>query len=107
MLNTVGQELQQEFAASEEVCRHVIGLFQLMANKQRFRIVCILTRGEFCVKEIAEILGASKVSNISQQLKVLRLAGVIRCRREEKRMVYSLVDDRVREVIRFLKTKFI
>jgi len=103
MLNEVGKELQSEFEASEEMCGQVIDLFQLMSNKQRFRIVCILSRGEFCVNEIAEILGADKVSNISQQLKVLRLAGVIRCRREEKFMVYSLVDNRLRMVLEHLK----
>ena len=103
MLNEVGKELRSEFEASEEMCGQVIDLFQLMSNKQRFRIVCILSRGDFCVNEIAEILCAEKVSNISQQLKVLRLAGVIRCRREEKFMVYSLVDDRMREVLGFLK----
>lgn len=107
MLNKVGQELKKEFSNNEEVCRHVIGLFQLMSNKQRFRIVCILSRGEFCVNEIAHILGTEKLSNISQQLKVLRLAGVIKSERDEKKMVYSLVDDRFKEVINFLKDNYL
>ena len=107
MLNQLGKELQREFASNEEVCRHVIGLFQLIANKQRFRIVCILSRGEFCVKEMAEILGTEKLSNLSQHLKMLRLAGVIRCEREEKRMVYALADERVRDVIGFFKEKYL
>ena len=107
MLNPIGKELHAEFSRNEEVCRHVIGLFQLMSNKQRFRIVCILSRGDFCVNEIASILGTDKVSNLSQQLKVLRLAGVIRSERDEKRMVYSLVDNRFRELIGFLKERYI
>lgn len=106
MLNTVGQEIHAEFARNEEVCRHVIGLFQLMANKQRFRIVCILSRGEFCVNEIAAILGTDKLSNISQQLKVLRLAGAIQCKRDSKRMIYSMRDDRIRGIIMFLKQNY-
>ncbi len=106
MLNTTGQELRKEFSNNEEVCRHVIGLFQLMSNKQRFRIVCILSRGNFCVNEIAQILGTDKLSNISQQLKVLRLAGVIKCDRQEKKMVYSLMDDRFKDIIHFLKSNY-
>jgi ArsR family transcriptional regulator len=106
MLSNIGQELKQEFSNNDEVCRHVIGLFQLMSNKQRFRIVCILSRGNFCVNEIAHILGTDKLSNISQQLKVLRLAGVVKCERDEKKMIYSLVDDRFREVIGFLKQNY-
>ena len=106
MLNIIGQELHQEFSKNEEVCRHVIGLFQLMANKQRFRIVCILSRGTFCVNEIAQILGTDKLSNLSQQLKVLRLAGVIKCERDSKKMIYSLQDDRFRDIISFLRDKY-
>ena len=106
MLNPIGQELHAEFARNEEVCHHVIGLFQLMSNKQRFRIVCILTRGNFCVNEIAAILGTDKLSNISQQLKVLRLAGVIQCERDSKRMIYSMKDERIRAIITFLKEHY-
>jgi DNA-binding transcriptional ArsR family regulator len=107
MLNPIGLELRREFSDNEEVCRHVIGLFQLMSNKQRFRIVCILSRGSFCVNEIAQILGTDKLSNISQQLKVLRLAGVIKCERDEKKMVYSLQDERFRDIIGFLKQNYL
>ncbi|NDV61794.1 helix-turn-helix transcriptional regulator [Puniceicoccales bacterium CK1056] len=107
MLNSIGQELREEFARNEEVCRHVIGIFQLIANKQRFRIVCILSRGDFCVSEMAEILGTEKLSNLSQQLKILRLAGIVECDRDAKRMVYRLTDDRVREMIQFFKAKYL
>jgi ArsR family transcriptional regulator len=107
MLNEIGKELQAEFAKNEEVCQHVIGLFQLISNKCRFRIVCILSRGDFCVSEIAEILGMDKLSNLSQQLKVLRLAGIIQCHREEKQMVYSLKDERVRELISYFKERYL
>jgi len=107
MLNQVGQEIKREFENNEEVCRHVIGLFQMIAHKTRFRIVCILSRGEFCVAEIADILGTDKLSNLSQQLKILRLSGIIENRRDEKRMIYSLKDDRVREVIAFFKEKYL
>ena len=106
MLNSIGQELRNEFSRNEEMCRDVIGIFQLISNKQRFRIVCILSRGEFCVTEIAEILGTEKLSNLSQQLKILRLAGVVDCDRDAKRMVYRLTDDRVREMIGFLKKQY-
>jgi ArsR family transcriptional regulator len=107
MLNLVGQELHAEFARNEEVCRHVIGLFQLMSNKQRFRIVCILSRGSFCVNEMAQILGTEKLSNLSQQLKVLRLAGVIQCERDSKKMIYSMKDERFREIILMLKEQYL
>ena len=107
MLNPVAQELQAEFDRNEEVCRNVIGIFQLIANKQRFRIACILSRGDFCVSEIAEILRTEKRSNLSQQLKILRLAGIVDCERCERRMVYRLADPRLWEVLDFFKTKYL
>jgi peroxiredoxin family protein len=81
-LNEAGREIQKEFQSNEALCVGLIGIFQLIANKCRFRIVCTLTRGEFCVNDIAEIVGETKVSNISQHLKMLRLAGLIASRME-------------------------
>ena len=56
--------------------------------------------------QIAEILGTDKLWTISQQLKVLRLAGVIECERDAKRMIYSMKDERFREIIDFLKHSY-
>ncbi len=95
------------FRKNEAVCQRVIGLFQLLAHKGRFRIVCLLARGEFCVNEITEVVSEGKHSNISQQLKMLALAGVIERRREQQHILYRLKDDRVRTVIEFLQGQFL
>lgn len=94
------------FKKNEAVCARVIGLFQLFSNKGRFRIVCLLTRGEFCVREITDVVGG-KASNISQQLKILALSGVIERRRVQQRILYSLKDQRVRSTIAFLQDQFL
>ena len=94
------------FERNEAVCRHVLSLFQLFSNKGRFRIACLLTRGEFCVNEIIAVVGG-KASNISQQLKILTLSGVIERRRVERRILYSLKDKRVRAMIGFLQKQFL
>lgn len=107
MLNALGQEIQSEFKANNALCQQVIGLFQLISNKSRFRILCILSRGEFCVNDIAEIVGEGKLSNISQQLKILTLAGMVERRREEKRIIYRLVDDRVRDLIAYFREHYL
>lgn len=107
MLSSVARQLKEEFARNEAVCKNLIGLFQLIAHKGRFRIVCILSQGEFCVQEIADILGTDKLSNLSQQLKILRLAGVVTSRRDEKRMMYSLSDPRVAHMIEFFRAEFL
>jgi DNA-binding transcriptional ArsR family regulator len=107
MLNEIGQKIQREFQANNAPCQRVIGLIQLISNKARFRIICVLSHGEFCVKEIAEILGEGKMSNISQQLKILTLAGVVDRRREEKKIIYRLVDHRMRDLIAYFREHFL
>ena len=76
MLNQAGIEIQKEFQSNQALCGQLIELFQLISNKCRFRIICTLTQEDFCVNDIAEIIGETKVSNVSQQLKMLRLAGI-------------------------------
>ena len=83
------------------------GLFRLFSNKERFRIGCLLARGEFCVKEITEVVSEGKLSGISQHLKYLTLSGVVERRRENQRILYSLKDERVRKMIEFLQKQFL
>lgn len=94
-------------ARNELACEQFIDVIQLIANKHRFRIICLLSRGDYCVSEIAAILQTDKLSNLSQQLKVLRLSGVVTCRRDEKRMVYSLCDERIGRLITVLREDFL
>ncbi len=107
MLNQAGIEIQKEFQSNQALCVELIELFQLISNKCRFRIICTLTQGDFCVNDIAEIIGETKVSNVSQQLKMLRLAGIVSAHREEKWMVYRLDDDRVRSLVGFFKSQYL
>lgn len=95
-----------EFESNETVCGKVLTLFHLLSNKARFRIVCLLVHGEFCVHEIADVVGAGRLSNISQQLKMLTMAGVIVRRRDRTRILYSLKDERILELVQFLRAQF-
>jgi DNA-binding transcriptional ArsR family regulator len=106
-MNSVGRELKEAFRKNEVVCAHVIQLFQLFSNKGRFRIACLLSRGEFCVNEITEVVAEGKTSSISQHLKMLTLSGVIERRRENQRMLYRLKDKRVGTMIQFLQEQFL
>jgi DNA-binding transcriptional ArsR family regulator len=107
MLNPACEQLRLEFQNNEAVCARVLTLFHLLSNKARFRIVCLLARGEFCVHEIAEVVGAGRLSNISQQLKMLTMAGVIVRRRDHNRILYTLRDERIRTMVEFLRVQFV
>lgn len=107
MTATELQKIKREFNRNQQVCEKVVGLFHLLSNKVRFRIVCTLLHGEACVQEIAEVVSGGQMSNISQQLRMLRLAGVVEKRRDGKQILYRIEDDRVRELIEFLRGRFL
>jgi len=106
-MNALGIQIQQEFEQNQAVCSKVIHLFQLVSNKARFRILCILAQDEFCVNDIAEILGETKLSNISQQLRILSLAGMITKRKENKHVFYRLADQSFGKMIEFLRDSYL
>ena len=106
-MNQTAQQVKRAFQKNEAVCARVLGLFHLLSHKGRFRIACLLARGEFCVQEIAEVVDQGKLSNISQQLKMLTLSGVLERRRQNQRILYSLKDQRVRNMIQFLQEQFL
>jgi len=106
-MNALGTQIKNEFEQNNAVCSKVIDLFQLVSNKSRFRILCILSQDEFCVNDIAEILGETKLSNISQQLRILTLAGVISKRKESKFVFYRLADERFAEMLQFLRQSYL
>lgn len=106
-MNTLGTQIKREFEQNNAVCSKVIDLFQLISNKSRFRILCILSQDEFCVNDIAEILDETKLSNISQQLRILSLAGVIAKRKENKFVFYRLADERFGQMLQFLRKSYL
>ncbi len=103
------QRIKEEFQGNHSVCEQVVELFLLLSNKIRFRIVCTLLNGEACVQDIADVVGDGdrKMSNISQQLRMLRLSGVVSRRREKKNMVYSIADERIARLITYLRKEFL
>jgi len=55
----------------------------------RLAIIDFLKDGEQCVCDIAEAVGAER-SNVSRHLSVLLNAGILGCRKEGLKMIYSL-----------------
>ena len=73
-------------------------LFKLFGDGTRVQILHALEQSEMCVCDLAVLLGVTK-SAISHQLKALRLAGLVKFRRETQIVYYSLADDHVKEII--------
>ena len=70
--------------------------FQLLADPVRLRMVyALLEAGELCVGDLAAVVGASE-SGTSHQLRHLRLAGLVRTRKQGRVVFYRIADSHVR-----------
>jgi ArsR family transcriptional regulator len=64
-------------------------LFAALADDVRLRIIALLTHGELCVCHIEEALDL-KQTNASRHLAILRAAGVVNSRRQDRWVYYTL-----------------
>ena len=106
-MNAKGRTIKEEFRKNSAICERVVALLHLISNKTRFLIVCLLSRGEFCVHDIMDVVNEGKLSHISQQLTILRLAGIVQKRRSNKLIFYAIKDERVRRLIEFLCLQYL
>ena len=90
---------------NSRACENMLQIFSLFSNKYRFRILCVLNEGDFCVNEIARVVEGN-ISNVSQQLKLLLLAGYIEKKREQKLVYYHLTHDGIKDLLKFLQKRF-
>ena len=70
------------------------GLFKLIGDQTRCKILFALDQKEMCVCDLANVLNMTK-SSISHQLAVLRKSGIVRCRKNGKEVYYTLDDDHI------------
>ncbi len=75
-------------------------LFRLLGDPTRVRILEVLIDSpELCVHEIAAAVDAAE-TKVSQALRLLRMAGIVRNRRAGRHVHYRLDDDHVRTLLR-------
>jgi len=77
---------------------HQTQIFKVLTHPARLAILDILRDGEHCVCHMEAYL-SYRQSYISQQLSVLREAGLIQDRRDGWNIFYRVADDRIFEVL--------
>lgn len=75
------------------------GIFQMLADPTRLRILWLLTHGEADVTALVEACGVSRTA-VSQHLAKLRFTGLVDTRREGRRIVYRLRGGHVTRLVR-------
>ena len=79
-------------------------ILKALAHPARLRIVIGLLKDECNVAQIQKVLRLPQ-STISQHLKILKNAGIIKGRREGTKTCYRVVDARVRKIVEIIKKK--
>ena len=74
----------------------ITDLFRLLGEPTRARLLYALVEaGELCVCDLAVVVRAPETS-VSHALRLLRMANVVRARRDGRMVIYSLADAHVR-----------
>ncbi|MCX6709426.1 MAG: metalloregulator ArsR/SmtB family transcription factor [Candidatus Woesearchaeota archaeon] len=80
----------------------MLKILNALSDRTRLEIVRLLLRGERCVCEIFPKVRRTQ-STVSIQLSKLESAGIIKSRREGKRIFYSISGARIRRMLCLMK----
>ena len=78
----------------EDQNRFKATIFHALADPIRLEILAFLRDGEKCVCEIVPHLNLIQPV-VSRHLKILKDAGIVRCRKDGTKRMYSIVDHRI------------
>src|SRR3954469_21743686 len=81
-------------------------LFRALAHPARVRILEVLAEGERSVGDMQPLVGI-ELSHLSQQLSVLRRAGLVTTRKDGASVIYAARDPLVIELLRVAKALLI
>jgi ArsR family transcriptional regulator, lead/cadmium/zinc/bismuth-responsive transcriptional repressor len=77
-------------------------LFKALGEETKHRILAILAKGEYCACELPALIGKTQ-SNTSMHLAKLQSWGLIKSRRDGKKILYSIKDTRVNKLLATMK----
>ena len=104
MLCTEGNVIHEDVLArvsekmpDEEPIYEVSELFKVFGDSTRARIICALNIEEMCVCDLAALLNMTQ-SAISHQLRILKTARLVKCRKQGKIVYYSLDDAHIGDI---------
>ena len=89
-----------EYQIIPEEDSHILAdFFRIFGDVTRLKILQSLAREELCVCDISNIVEMGQ-SAVSHQLRILRNARLVRCRKDGKNTLYSLNDYHVLSILK-------
>ncbi len=98
-LDSVAPDSSLEAEISPSAVRELATVFKLLSDETRLRILAYLTQqGELHVRALCDRLGQSQPA-VSHHLALLRVAGLIECRRAGKHNFYRVLPQRFEHLL--------
>jgi DNA-binding transcriptional ArsR family regulator len=91
-----------EAALSVPVSEVKAELFKALGHPARIRVLEVLSEGEHSVSDLQPLVGIES-SHLSQQLGILRRAGLVSSRKEGASVIYSLADPLLADLLAVAK----
>ena len=88
----------QALICEEANCDRVVGILKAVAHPMRLRIVAMLCARQMHVSALAEGLQISQAI-VSQQLRILRMSGLVGSSRQGGFAVYRLTEPHLRDLV--------
>lgn len=98
--DAVNQEMVEDVLSKmpdSSVFKKLNEFFKIMGDMTGCKILFALLQSELCVCDLANVMSMTK-SSVSHQLSKMKKAGLVKFRREGKKIFYSLDDTHVAEV---------
>ena len=90
--------LRRRSTLAGDELRRLADTFKTLSDPTRLRLLSLLGDGELCVHELCARLEMSQPA-VSHQLRLMRVAQLVRARRAGREVFYALDDDHVLELI--------
>ena len=81
-------------------------VFHALSDPIRLEIIAYLRDGEKCVCEIVPHLNLIQPL-VSRHLKILKDTGIVRCRKDGTKRMYSIVDPRIHNIVNELTPELV
>jgi DNA-binding transcriptional ArsR family regulator len=81
-------------------------IFYALSDPIRIEIIAYLRDGEKCVCEIVPYLNLIQPL-VSRHLRILKETGIVRCRKDGTKRMYSIVDARIHNIIEDLTPELV
>lgn len=82
----------------DECIEQAASLFKVLSSPVRLRIIVRLHESPMAVQELAEAVGVSQTL-LSQHLRVMRMAGLVRADLDGRHRTYRITDEHVSHIV--------